>query len=410
MKQNQTMFSNKWWLLSFSVFLTFFASAQEKWKAPEEAASLSSPFDSSVQTVEKGSKLYQSLCVACHGTSGHGDGVAAAGLNPKPANFYSEDFRKQPEGAVYWKLSKGRGVMAGYESMLTEEDRWALVAYLKSLSATTEKEETSTIDDLDIKDTFWFTQLINTQTVQVLPKKSSEFTIQHRFGATALDASFIEQFLGMDLSSNIRFSYAMALNDRMYAEIGRTKYGKVYDLGFKYLWLRQTKDNKIPISIAGYYNIGIMSDKFPNIVEGSTFEDGTDFSYSFAHRIQYNVQLIFAKKFSDIFSLQMSPVFLWRNLAPVNEQNFVMAIPVGGRVRVGHKAAILFEISPVFNTSNNRVLPLSFSYEIASSSAHAFQLVLSSTDQIVESSVYTKSGYDYTKGKFVLGFNIKRIF
>lgn len=34
-----------------------------------------------------GKKLYDERCAPCHGTSGKGDGAAAAALNPKPRNY-----------------------------------------------------------------------------------------------------------------------------------------------------------------------------------------------------------------------------------------------------------------------------------------------------------------------------------
>ena len=34
-----------------------------------------------------GKAIFSQNCAVCHGASGKGDGVAAAGLNPKPANF-----------------------------------------------------------------------------------------------------------------------------------------------------------------------------------------------------------------------------------------------------------------------------------------------------------------------------------
>ncbi len=36
---------------------------------------------------EAGKKIFNQNCVVCHGVNGQGDGPAAAGLNPKPANF-----------------------------------------------------------------------------------------------------------------------------------------------------------------------------------------------------------------------------------------------------------------------------------------------------------------------------------
>lgn len=386
-------------------------NAQVKWVTPASQTHKENPFTNSQEAITNGQKTYASLCVACHGKIGRGDGVAAAGLNPKPADFTTKEFQNQSDAAIFWKLSTGRGVMAGYEGMLSEKERWEVVSYLKSLETTTtlEVKKKGEIKDDKINNTFLFTQLINAQTVQVLPKKSSEFTIQHRFGATSLNSEFIDQFLGMDLSSNIRFAYAMAVSDRMYVEIGRTKYGKVYDANIKYLLLQQTKDNKMPFSLALFGDLGIMTDKFPNIVEGSTFYDGSNFEYQFAHRLTYDFEFILAKKISEKLSLQLNSVFIWRNLAPKDENNLVITFPIGGCLKLNRKSALLFECSPVVNYTTSSI-PISLAYEIASSSAHVFQFVLTSTDRILESNIYTHSSYDYSSGKFVLGFTIKRIF
>jgi len=389
-------------------FLGISLNAQEKWTAPAAANQTKSPITNTKEAVVKGQKTYQSLCVACHGNVGKGDGVAAAGLTPKPTDFTGSDFQKQSDGAVFWKLSKGKGVMASYEGMLSEESRWEMVAYLKSLKvevAQTElKEETN-----QVKNTFFFTQLINTQTTEVLPSKVAEFTIQHRFGATELNRSFIQDFMGTDLASNIRLAYSHAITKDMYMELGRTKYGKVYDLGVKYRFLQQTIDKKTPVSLALYSNIGISTVDFPTVVEGSTFENGEAFSYSFAHRLAYNAQLIVSRKFSARFSMQVAPVMIWQNLVGIDEDNLSLAVPIGGRFRLNNTSAILFEVTPKLLAKDKKI-PLSLAYEIASSSAHAFQIVLASTDGILEQQIYTNPIYDYAKGVFVLGFNVKRLF
>jgi cytochrome c553 len=37
--------------------------------------------------VEEARTTFNTVCAACHGESGHGDGAAAAALNPKPRNY-----------------------------------------------------------------------------------------------------------------------------------------------------------------------------------------------------------------------------------------------------------------------------------------------------------------------------------
>lgn len=390
--------------------LSFSIQAQEKWVVPDEAITLVNPLQNSEEAQASGQKIFKSLCVACHGNLGQGDGVAAAGLNPKPTDFTATHFQKQTDGTVFWKLSKGRGVMAAYEGMLSEKDRWALVSYLKSLKVKIAKDiPKKKVATNTVKNTFLFTQLINTQTVQTLPAQVSEFTIQHRFGVTQLNTSFITDFLGMDLGSNIRLAYAKSFGSRLYAEIGRTRYGKTYDLGLKYLLFQQTLTNQMPLSIAFYGNVGMNTEKFPKTVEGSTFVDGSDFKYTFPLRLSYNAQLIFARKFSESFSMQIAAVVIWHNLVAKENENLDFSIPVGGRLELNQKSALLFEITPKIIAKHKR-MPLSFAYEIASSSAHAFQLILTSTDRILEQSIYSHKTIDYSKGKFVLGFNIKRLF
>jgi mono/diheme cytochrome c family protein len=37
--------------------------------------------------VQEAQQTFHTLCITCHGESGHGDGIAAANLNPKPRNY-----------------------------------------------------------------------------------------------------------------------------------------------------------------------------------------------------------------------------------------------------------------------------------------------------------------------------------
>ncbi|MCL2778073.1 MAG: c-type cytochrome [Polyangiaceae bacterium] len=39
-------------------------------------------------------QIFESRCVTCHGKSGHGDGVLAANLDPKPRNYTDKAWQK----------------------------------------------------------------------------------------------------------------------------------------------------------------------------------------------------------------------------------------------------------------------------------------------------------------------------
>ncbi len=106
---------------------------QEPWKAPAEADTLKSPFTYSPEVIREGEKLYQIYCASCHGKTGLGDGSPGK-FKIEPANFHSKTVMAQTDGAIFWKMSTGRGIMPAYGKALSEEVRWQLVAYIRQLS------------------------------------------------------------------------------------------------------------------------------------------------------------------------------------------------------------------------------------------------------------------------------------
>ncbi len=391
----------------FLLLFVFALSAQSTWKAPEEMKKLANPYPVNEGFIAKGARLYRSMCTACHGMEGRGDGVAAAGLDPKPADFTSERFQSQSPGEIFWKITHGRGVMASYENMLHEEERWALVAYLQSLR-TGKAEEVPEAKQEDKPD-FPFDQLHNTQTTTTLPAGFSEFTIQHRFGAISPGRTLFDNFLGMDLAANMRIAYAYGITERLTAELGRAKFGKYYNGSLKYALWKTGDEHPHPFRVSFYTDIALMSDRFPSVEEGATFADGEPFQYSWLHRLVYTNEVILSRSLTEEIAVGFSLTGVWRNLVPEGEKNFLLATPVQFRWRVTPKGALTAEIFPEWLGDKQRP-EWTVGYEIASSGAHVFQLLLSSTDGIAERRVMSSAGYDYTRGFMVLGFNIKRIF
>lgn len=90
----------------------------------------------SPKSIEKGSELFKKNCVQCHGELGHGDGPAAATLNPRPRNFTS------PSGwtnghdlpSIFKTVSEGmKGTGMASFDYLTKADRMALAHYVQAL-------------------------------------------------------------------------------------------------------------------------------------------------------------------------------------------------------------------------------------------------------------------------------------
>ncbi|MFA6946103.1 MAG: cytochrome c [Pedobacter sp.] len=106
---------------------------QERWTAPAAADSLKNPFTVSPEFISKGEELYNMYCFSCHGDTGYGDGPAGGSMGIRPANFHDQKVIKQKDGALYWKLTNGKGNMPPFKDALTEEQRWQLVSFLREL-------------------------------------------------------------------------------------------------------------------------------------------------------------------------------------------------------------------------------------------------------------------------------------
>jgi mono/diheme cytochrome c family protein len=106
---------------------------QQPWVAPKSADALKNPFPLEPLTLTQGEEIYSLYCWPCHGDEGYGDGAAGGALGVLPANFHSERVKKQTDGALYWKISNGRGNMPPYKEALSDEQRWQLVVYLREL-------------------------------------------------------------------------------------------------------------------------------------------------------------------------------------------------------------------------------------------------------------------------------------
>lgn len=103
------------------------------WQAPEWADTLKNPIRTASPELDQGETLYATYCATCHGERGQGDGTMGAEFEVKPANFHLPAFQKQTDGAIFWKISEGKGPMPSYKGSLNDDQRWQLVAYLRKI-------------------------------------------------------------------------------------------------------------------------------------------------------------------------------------------------------------------------------------------------------------------------------------
>lgn len=88
--------------------------------------------------VEKGATLYQQFCAGCHGpkaTGGHG----GEGLAKVPPSLVDDQWiYGSTDGAIFRTIKMGTPpdyAMVPWEGVISDDDIWSIVHYLKSLAA-----------------------------------------------------------------------------------------------------------------------------------------------------------------------------------------------------------------------------------------------------------------------------------
>lgn len=107
-------------------------------RAPDSVKADANPVSADAASVGLGEKLYMEIgCNGCHGDTGDGDGVAAAGMDPPPTDFTSGAWQAvRTDGELRHTILKGSDEteMLGNWSMFDDQnDVWHVVNYLRSV-------------------------------------------------------------------------------------------------------------------------------------------------------------------------------------------------------------------------------------------------------------------------------------
>lgn len=258
-----------------------------------------------------------------------------------------------------------------------------------------------------VKNTFEGNFILDNQTVMVPIKGTFEFDIQHRFGTTD---NGIRDLFGIFATANTRLGFSYSLLNDLQLGFGAINDRMQVDFNLKYALLKQTKDGKIPVSIT-YYGNALMDTRI---------KDNTTLFVSTSDRFSYFNQLIIARKVSDKFSLQVSPSLSHFNnlegyldasgkvVSKLSNDHF--AIAFSGRYKISSKTAIVVNYDQPFtqHSIGNPHPNISFGLEM-NSSGHAFEVFAGNYSSILPQNNNLFNQNDFTKGQFVIGFNITRL-
>ncbi len=116
-----------------------------KEEGDKAGAELLNPLSRTKEIFAKGQVSYNTYCIVCHGAKGEGDGTIVPKF-PRPPSLLSEKVRTWSDARIYHVLVKGQNLMPSYATQIPEEDRWAIIHYLRALQRATKP----TNEDIDL--------------------------------------------------------------------------------------------------------------------------------------------------------------------------------------------------------------------------------------------------------------------
>jgi len=103
----------------------------QEWKIPENRVKKVSPLKFDSNLTNQGNSIYQRNCKSCHGDPGKENFIQ---LDPRPSDLASDIAQKQSDGSLFFKISGGRRAMPSFKDVLSENDRWSVIAYIRSFN------------------------------------------------------------------------------------------------------------------------------------------------------------------------------------------------------------------------------------------------------------------------------------
>jgi len=261
-----------------------------------------------------------------------------------------------------------------------------------------------------VEGTFNTTRIINGHSNETLESGVLEFRVEHKFGDFAGSNGGVSSFFGLDNAADIRIAFEYGISDRLMIGLGRSKgYGPYRGLldGFvKYQVLRQTEDNKVPLSMSLLASSTLVYTKAlsdPTLVANYP---------EFAHRLAYASQLIVARKFGEFGSLAIMPTYTHRNYVAFSDQNGLFSVGVGGRIGFLKKFGVVAEYYYNFNQQDLRQEfnnSLSFAFEWVTF-GHVFSIYAANAGGFGEQQFIPYTTGKWLEGQYRIGFAITRKF
>jgi hypothetical protein len=243
---------------------------------------------------------------------------------------------------------------------------------------------------------FKSSRVINGQSMELIGKGVLDVRILHRFGLLSQGA---DNFFGLDEAS-MRMGFDYGITNNLTVGVGRSTLNKELDAFVKFRPVRQAEGGS-PVSIVWVSGITVHTMKWADTTRKNHFSS----------RIAYYHEVIIGRKFSNAFSLQLSPVLVHRNLVTnADDENNTWALGIGARMKLTKRTAFVVDYHPILaGREPGTKDPLSVGFDIETG-GHVFQLHFSNSTGMNEKAFLTGTTDDFWKGDIRFGFNLSRVF
>jgi mono/diheme cytochrome c family protein len=102
------------------------------------------PLPVSAELLARGRERYVIYCSRCHGETGDGNGITTKYGMLRAGNFHDPRLIRMADGEIFNTVTAGKNLMPSYASQVTLTDRWAVIAYVRTLQRT----RLGTLDDV----------------------------------------------------------------------------------------------------------------------------------------------------------------------------------------------------------------------------------------------------------------------
>jgi hypothetical protein len=92
------------------------------------------PLTVDLALIERGHGRFDIYCAPCHGKVGDGNGITKRiGAMPAVANLHDKRIVELTDGEIFNTVTYGKGLMGAAGPLIPASDRWAVIAYLRTL-------------------------------------------------------------------------------------------------------------------------------------------------------------------------------------------------------------------------------------------------------------------------------------